>query len=56
MRIGIEPTVDYAFKRLFGDPNHGAVLLHLLNAILEDEFTVSDVQILTPFLEKDFAS
>ena len=54
MVLGIEPTVDYAFKRLFGDPNHSRVLVHLLNAIFEGQFEVSEVEILTPFLEKDF--
>ena len=54
MALGIDPTVDYAFKRLFGDPNHVAVLLHLLNAIFEGQFRVAGVEILTPFLAKDF--
>jgi predicted transposase/invertase (TIGR01784 family) len=54
MALGIDPTVDYAFKRLFGDPNHAPVLVHLLNAIFEGQFQVDGVEILTPFLEKDF--
>jgi predicted transposase/invertase (TIGR01784 family) len=54
MALGIDPTIDYAFKRLFGDPNHVAVLVHLLNAIFEGVFQVGGVEILTPFLEKDF--
>jgi len=54
MRLGIDPKVDYAFKRLFGDPSHSQVLLHLLNAIFENQFQIADVQILSPFLEKDF--
>src|SRR5438876_5003370 len=54
MALGIDPTIDYAFKRLFGDPNHSSVLVHLLNAIFEGQFQVASVEILTPFLEKDF--
>ncbi|MFO0904673.1 MAG: Rpn family recombination-promoting nuclease/putative transposase [Pirellulales bacterium] len=54
MPLGIVPTVDYAFKRLFGDPNHSSVLLHLLNSVLAGEFVVEQVQIVTPFLERDF--
>ena len=54
MALGISPTVDYAFKRLLGDPHHKRVLIHLLNAVFEKQFVVSDVDILTPFLEKDF--
>ena len=54
MALGISPTVDYAFKRLLGDPHHKRVLIHLLNAIFEHQFSVTDVEILNPFLEKDF--
>jgi predicted transposase/invertase (TIGR01784 family) len=54
MALGISPTVDYAFKRLLGDPHHKRVLIHLLNAIFEKQFVVVDVDILNPFLEKDF--
>jgi hypothetical protein len=54
MGIGIEPTVDYVFKRLFGDPIHIVVLMHLLNAIFEGQFRIANVTIMTPFLEKDF--
>ena len=54
MALGISPTVDYAFKRLLGDPHHKRVLIHLLNAVFENQFFVSDEEILDPFLEKDF--
>ena len=54
MALGISPTVDYAFKRLFGDPQHVRVLIHLLNSIFEHQFVVDDVEIVTPILEKDF--
>ncbi|MBM4001539.1 MAG: hypothetical protein FJ297_18735 [Planctomycetes bacterium] len=51
MALRISPTVDYAFKRLFGDPRHSAVLVHPLNSVFEGQFVVRDVEILTPFLE-----
>lgn len=35
MRIGIDPKVDYAFRRLFGHPKNGLLLCSLLNAILK---------------------
>ena len=35
MRIGIDPKVDYAFKRLFGHSKNGLLLCSLLNAILQ---------------------
>ncbi|PAY15623.1 hypothetical protein CKO51_30940 [Rhodopirellula sp. SM50] len=34
MAIGIDPTVDYVFKLLLGSPEHPAITLHFLNAIL----------------------
>ena len=54
MALGISPTVGYAFKRLFGEPQHSRVLIHLLNSIFEHQFVVDDVEIMTPILEKDF--
>jgi hypothetical protein len=32
---GIDPKIDYAFKRLFGLERNSAVLIHLLNALLQ---------------------
>ena len=52
MAIGIDPTVDYAFKLLLGSPEHPAITLHFLNAILGDEIHVTDVEILNPILGK----
>ena len=34
MPLGIKPTVDFAFKRIFGSPENASVLIGLLNAIL----------------------
>jgi predicted transposase/invertase (TIGR01784 family) len=53
--LGIDPTVDYAFKRLFGDPANSDLLIHLLNAVLRLDFPIVEVQILNPFNEKEFA-
>ena len=32
---GIDPKVDYAFKRLFGHEHNVSMLMHMLNAILQ---------------------
>ncbi|HQX52398.1 MAG TPA: Rpn family recombination-promoting nuclease/putative transposase [Planctomycetaceae bacterium] len=54
MPLGIDPTVDYVFKRLFGDPQNSDLLIHLLNAVLQPKIPIREVKILNPFLEKDF--
>ncbi|MGB7328417.1 MAG: Rpn family recombination-promoting nuclease/putative transposase [Rubripirellula sp.] len=53
MAIGIDPTVDYAFKLLLGSPEHPAITLHFLNAILGEEIQITDVDILNPILGKE---
>ena len=52
---GIDPKVDYAFKRLFGREQNGALLIHLLNAILvlPTGRRVVALEILNPFHDKD---
>jgi predicted transposase/invertase (TIGR01784 family) len=52
MPIGIEPTVDYAFKRVFGRQENGDILCSLLNAVLQRPAgqQVESVVILNPFL------
>tara|TARA_R110002073_G_scaffold5624_26_gene34710 strand:- start:1943 stop:2839 length:897 start_codon:yes stop_codon:yes gene_type:complete len=54
LAIGIDPTVDFAFKKLLGSPEHPAVTLHFLNAILGGDPLITEVDVLNPFLEKDF--
>lgn len=54
MAIGIDPTIDFAFKRLLGNPDHPAITIHFLNAILAGEPTITSVEFLNPFVEKDF--
>ena len=56
MKIGINPTVDFACKRLLGSPNHPAITLHFLNAVLRLPTPIRDVQILNPTIEKEFQS
>lgn len=55
MGTGIDPKVDFAFKRVFGSEESREILIDLLNAVLADSgFTpVSDVEILNPFSLKD---
>lgn len=54
MPLGIDPTVDYAFKKLFGDPDNSDLLIHLLNAVLSPQSPIVEVAILNPFNEKEF--
>jgi hypothetical protein len=35
MLLGIKPTVDFVFKKVFGSPENIPVLIGLLNAILK---------------------
>ena len=55
MRPGIDPKVDYAFKRLFGVDANRSLLIHLLGAVLElpPERAIVEVEILNPFNEKE---
>lgn len=52
MAIGIDPTVDYAFKQVLGSPEHPAITLHFLIAILGDEIQITEVEVLNPILGK----
>jgi len=54
MALGIKPTVDFAFKRIFGSPENARSLVGLLNAILELAAPITDVEILNPFSYQDF--
>ena len=55
MPLGIKPTVDFAFKKIFGSPENIAVLIGLLNAILKLPRPIVDVEILNPFSYQEFA-
>jgi predicted transposase/invertase (TIGR01784 family) len=54
MAIGIDPTVDFACKRVLGSPEHPAITLHFLNAVLQFPAPIREVQILNPTIEKEF--
>jgi predicted transposase/invertase (TIGR01784 family) len=53
MAIGIDPTVDFAFKRVLGDPEHTAITVHFLNAVLAGSPRITHVEILNPILEQE---
>lgn len=46
MAIGIDPTVDYAFKKLLGSVDHPAITLHFLNAVLASDRVIESVEFL----------
>src|SRR5262245_6964810 len=52
---GIDPKVDYVFKRLFGSVRNEPLLVHALNAILDPpaDRRVTAVEILNPFTDKE---
>ena len=52
MPIGIEPTIDYAFKRVFGRQENEESLCSLLNAVLRRPVgqRIESVVVLNPFL------
>ena len=54
MPLGIDPTVDYAFKLVFGSPDHTAVTIHFLNAVLNYPQPITSVEILNPIQGQDF--
>ncbi|XZE56133.1 Rpn family recombination-promoting nuclease/putative transposase [Planctomycetaceae bacterium SH139] len=55
MTLGIKPTVDFAFKKIFGSPENATALIGLLNAILALSDKIVSVQILNPFNFQEFA-
>lgn len=48
MAIGIRPTVDYSFKRLFGNPRHERLAIRFLNAVLGGRSPIESVEFLNP--------
>ncbi len=55
MRLGIRPTVDFAFKKIFGSPQNSAALIGLLNAILELPRPIVSAEVLNPFNYQEFS-
>jgi predicted transposase/invertase (TIGR01784 family) len=54
MALGIDPKVDFAFKKLLGSRDHPEITIHFLNAVLGGDPVIATVEILNPFNEKDF--
>ena len=52
MGLGIDPKVDYAFKRLFGSEENAPLLVSLLNAVVVPARPVSGVEIVLPHSDK----
>ena len=52
---GIDPKIDYVFKRLFGSEPNLPLPIHLLNAVLEPPpaARVAALEILNPFNDKE---
>src|ERR1051325_6425661 len=56
MKPGIDPKVDYAFKKVFGSEANTPILADLLNAVLRPPSRrIVELEILNPFNEKDAA-
>jgi len=56
MPLDIRPTVDFAFKMLFGVPEHSDLLISILNAVLQPASPIAEVEILNPFNPKKTAT
>ena len=54
MSIGIRPTNDFAFKKIFGTPENKFILISLLNAILRLAKPIVDLTIQNPYNLQDF--
>ncbi|MEM9828892.1 MAG: PD-(D/E)XK nuclease family transposase [Planctomycetota bacterium] len=51
MAIGIDPKVDFAFKKLLASRDHPEITIHFLNAVLSGDPVVKSVEVLNPFTE-----
>ncbi|MHB1682052.1 MAG: Rpn family recombination-promoting nuclease/putative transposase [Bacilli bacterium] len=51
----LNPTVDFVFKRIFGDEKNSDVLVNFLNSVFESakEPLIESVEILNPFIDKE---
>ncbi|MCA9160006.1 MAG: PD-(D/E)XK nuclease family transposase [Planctomycetales bacterium] len=55
MSLGIKPTVDFAFKKIFASPKNKQALIGLFNAVLSRASPIVAVKILNPFSYQEFA-
>jgi predicted transposase/invertase (TIGR01784 family) len=46
--------VDFAFKLVLGSPEHSGITIHFLNSILVGQPRITQVEILNPYLGKEF--
>ena len=56
METEILLTVDFAFKLTVGNPEHPAITLHFVNAVLSDEQPIREITFLNPTVERDSRS
>ena len=54
MSLGIKPTVDFAFKKIFGTPENVPALRGLVNAVLQLDDPIVELEILNPFSYQEF--
>jgi hypothetical protein len=55
VKSGIDPCVDYVFKKLYGSEDTAPLLVSLLNAVVGPTRPVTGVQIVLPQTDKAFA-
>ena len=55
MPLGIDPKIDFAFKLVFGSPDHTRITVHFLNAVLNLPRPITQVEIRNPIQGKNFA-
>jgi len=51
--LGIDPKIDFAFKRVFGSLDHPRITIHFLNAVLDPVRPITAVEILNPIQDRD---
>ena len=49
-----QSTRDFSFKLVLGSPEHSGITIHFLNSILVGQPKITQVEILNPFLGKEF--
>ncbi len=51
MKLGIDPTIDLVFKRLFGSAKNKNILIDLINAVMKEagEDLVEEIELLNPY-------
>ncbi len=56
MKLGVDPTVDLVFKKLFGSETNKGLLISLINAVMQEvgEDLVVEIEIMNPYNTQDF--